>query len=81
MVDTVWNPCEIFKKNKKNQGIKILGFLNGAALMDLNEIKDQLEEKDKIENNPFSSVPLDRVKRALLMLEEYSEEINFRNDS
>lgn len=49
--------------------------------MDLNEIKDQLEEKDKIENNPFSSVPLDRVKRALLMLEEYSEEINFRNDS
>jgi hypothetical protein len=55
--------------------------LNGAALMDLNEIKDQLEEKDKIEHNPFSSVPMDRVKKALLLLEEFSEEINFRKDS
>lgn len=48
--------------------------------MDLNEIKDQLEEKDKIENNPFSSVPMDRVKKALTLLEEFSEELNFKNE-
>ena len=48
--------------------------------MDLNEIKEQLEEKKKIEHNPFSNIPLDKVKEALDLLEEFSEEITFKID-
>lgn len=45
--------------------------------MDLIEIKEKLEEKKTIKNNPFSDVPIDRLKEALILLEEYSEEITF----
>lgn len=52
-------------------------------MMDLNEnednirvIKEILERKEKIANNPFSNLPTSSLEKALALLEEYSEEIS-----
>lgn len=52
-------------------------------MMDLNEnednirvIKEMLERKEKIANNPFSNLPTSSLEKALALLEEYSEEIS-----
>ena len=39
-------------------------------------IKDILDEKTEIKNNPFTVFPNKNCKAALKLLEEYSEEIN-----
>lgn len=46
----------------------------------LQDIKCTLEEKDEIKYNPFSGMPLDKIKEALKMLEEFSEEIAIDKD-
>lgn len=40
------------------------------------ELKEIVEE-DKIKKNPFSVLPEANIKKALELLEEYSEEISF----
>jgi hypothetical protein len=42
---------------------------------ELEEIKDILDEKSEIKNNPFAVFPNKNCKAALKLLEEYSEEI------
>jgi hypothetical protein len=41
----------------------------------LEEIKEILDEKEIIKNNPFAVFPNKQCKQALKLLEEYSEEI------
>jgi hypothetical protein len=41
----------------------------------LKVIENILSQKNMIENNPFADMPKDRLKKALSLLEEYSEEI------
>lgn len=43
---------------------------------EMETIKDVLQEKDEIKNNPFAVFPNKNCKAALKLLEEYSEEIN-----
>lgn len=42
----------------------------------LEEMKEILNDKEEIKNNPFAVFPNKQCKKALKLLEEYSEEIN-----
>lgn len=44
---------------------------------ELEAIKVILSHKPIIRHNPFSDIPTDSIKKALALLEEYSEEQNF----
>lgn len=51
-------------------------YLENKEKQDLQAISSILEQS-KVENNPFAQVPIDQLEKALKVLEEYSEELNF----
>lgn len=46
-----------------------------SELNELIELETILADKDKIKYNPFAPIPNQQIKKALKLLEEYSEEI------
>jgi hypothetical protein len=47
---------------------------------DIQAIKEFLENKSSLQYNPFQVISKQAIERALEVLEEYSEEITFKNE-